>query len=129
MVEPQYFDLDRRLDVYEYDVLPDSQGYIVRHRRKVADVARVRHLADLADLADLVEWAGRRYLLAPHVVVLDNQRTQPRCKLLHCQSESIQSRRKSLLTMPNPVDVHEFLQVNDLVSAPIIVTGKFMGVN
>lgn len=61
MVEPQHYeDLARRFDAYGYDVQPDGQEYLVRHRHNLADVSHARHLDDLADLADLLEWAARR---------------------------------------------------------------------
>ena len=61
MPEQQHYDeVVRCLSTQGYEVLPDSPGYIVRHRSDHTDVSKARHLADLIDLAELFEYQAQR---------------------------------------------------------------------
>jgi hypothetical protein len=47
------------LAAHGYEVLPDMQGYLVRHCNDPDDTSRARHLDDLVELAELTEWAAQ----------------------------------------------------------------------
>jgi hypothetical protein len=49
------------LAMYEYEVIPDMEGYLVRHCNDPDDISRARHLDDLVELAELSAWAAQRY--------------------------------------------------------------------
>jgi hypothetical protein len=49
------------LAAYGYQVVPDMEGYLVRHRNDPDDTSRARHLGDLVELAELSEWAARHH--------------------------------------------------------------------
>ena len=58
--QERYKDAVRRLSHYNYEVVADGQGYLVRHTTDADDTSQARHLADLVELAELIEWRHRR---------------------------------------------------------------------
>lgn len=58
--QERYENAVHRLARYGYEVIPDEQGYIVRHLTDSNDVSQMHNLDQLLDFADLIEWAKQR---------------------------------------------------------------------